>query len=358
MKSNIPQHSNLEYLYPLRVFATILVMLTHVVSNPYMFNKDFFLLMNAFSRVAVPIFMMITGVLFLSRSEFNIKMRVSRIVISLFVWTFLYVFMHKYIWFPLHLSGNVYGLRKLVVDIFFHESNIALHFWYLYALAGIYLVMPFLQMISKNSSQKQLLYGLILWMIFTVGWHTLDTFREFDFYIPSKMLVSVPIFAGFTGYLFLGHYLQIYKPILHHKKELWGGLLGYVMISFVMFWRIRMQTSGHPSYTSFGNTTIYLLLQAIAFFYFIRGLNVVISSNTKSHAVFKKLSSLSFVAFLVHAMVITVNHNLLIKFALYKDIGMNGQRMILWISVISFSYLISYIINKLPKPIATLLGAS
>ena len=93
---------NINWIFNLRIIASFAVIVLHV-SSPIVVNysnsslsswfaSNFF---DSISRFCVPIFVMISGVLLLGKSEeihVFIQKRVKRILLPLMFWTFVYLF--------------------------------------------------------------------------------------------------------------------------------------------------------------------------------------------------------------------------------------------------------------------------
>ena len=176
-------------------------------------------------RPAIPLFVMITGVLLLPiKMEITTfyRKRLMRLVVPFLLWSLLY---NLFPWFT-----GIFGFEPSTINDFFawvvpsQELGDALHhiamipltfsyfavqMWYVFALIGIYLYMPFFSAWVKNASLKEQHIFLGLWFMslfipylrqYVVAdlWGVCS-WNEFG------MLYS---FAGFNGYLLLGHYLQ------------------------------------------------------------------------------------------------------------------------------------------------------
>jgi surface polysaccharide O-acyltransferase-like enzyme len=357
------------YLDLLRVIASLLVMLTHVAAGlKWEFKGDgfpeFLLLMNAFSRAGVPLFIMMTGILFLEQPEFHIKQRLIRIVVPLLVWTTIYLLLYRYVLVPLNMLP-VYkrpaNLKQSFLFMFFSNEGLVYHFWYLYLLIGIYLVMPFLQKITQHSSAKELRYGLMLWLIFTIGWQTFTSFSEFIPYVLPRLAMNIPIFSGHVGYLFLGYYLHRYGCNTTLYKSPWLWLIGYIFISFAMVARIYIQkefwneemTNFRTS--SFYNTGIYVMVQSVSLLLFVKFMyaRYPLFSHKRFLGWIKSLAQLSFVAYLVHVLVLElVRYQTLGRFSL----TVHQEMFLEWILVILLSYLTAFFLSKLPKRLRRILG--
>ena len=186
-------------------------------------------------RPSVPLFVMMTGLLLLPVKKQPLgkfyKKRIYRVLFPFLLWSVLYSM------FP-WVTG-VLGLPKEIIGDFFcytqgqesqslidslkdvamipfnfsHKEN---HMWYIYLLIGLYLYMPFFSAWIENADRKTKRAFLLIWIIslfipylkeyvanclFERSGYVFgtDTWNEFGLFY---------YFAGFNGYLLLGHYVK------------------------------------------------------------------------------------------------------------------------------------------------------
>ena len=186
-------------------------------------------------RPSVPLFVMMTGLLLLPVKQQPLgtfyKKRIYRVLFPFLIWSVLY---SMFPWFT-----GVLGLPKEIIGDFFcytqgHESqsladslkDVAMipfnfshkenHMWYIYLLIGLYLYMPFFSAWVERASDKTKRAFLLIWAaslflpyireyvvngLFDRSGYAFgeDTWNEFGMFY---------YFAGFNGYLLLGHYLK------------------------------------------------------------------------------------------------------------------------------------------------------
>lgn len=183
---------------------------------------------GAFLRPCVPLFVMITGALLLpvrEKTSLFYKKRISRVLWPFLIWSVMY---NLFPWitgllgykpevildfFP--YSGEEAAQQSLsvslnyILKIPFNFSLLAVHMWYIYLLIGLYLYMPIFSAWVEKASDKAKRNFLIIWGITTL----LPYYQQFvaPYFWGScswnnfHMLYT---FAGFNGYLLLGHYLR------------------------------------------------------------------------------------------------------------------------------------------------------
>jgi surface polysaccharide O-acyltransferase-like enzyme len=214
---------NIDWINNLRLVALYAVIILHSASLLLMqYEKvsmndwliaDF---LNAVVRFAVPVFVMVTGALSLSR-EYEIggflKKRLLRVVVPFIFWSFVYIGYSVYNE-ELVFTSDVWGNLKLVLHLLKFGSSY--HLWYVYMLIGLYFFMPVIGKFVRHASEKEILYFLLVWL--AVVFLTQPYLVRFN---PS---VDLHYFAGFAGYLVLGHYLA-FKDFKAKHLRLWMILL-------------------------------------------------------------------------------------------------------------------------------------
>ncbi len=183
---------------------------------------------GAFLRPCVPLFVMLTGALLLPvKEETSIfyKKRIFRVLWPFLIWSVLY---NLFPW----ITGLL-GLRPdVLVDCFPYSgpdamkqsfavslnyianiplnfSLIDVHMWYIYVLIGLYLYLPIFSAWVEKASDKAKLWFLAAWGLTTL----LPYFYEYvSVYVWGgcswNSFNMLYYFAGFNGYLLLGHYLR------------------------------------------------------------------------------------------------------------------------------------------------------
>lgn len=155
------------YLDVLRILATFAVIAIHVCSQnwskvqPSSYEWNIFNFYSGLSRWAVPIFVMISGALFLdNRRTINIKKlytkNILRIITAFIFWSMFYAIITNDFW------GKDRGNIKLFVKSFIEGHY---HLWFLHMILGLYIATPILRKIAADLKTTE--YFLIISMIFT-----------------------------------------------------------------------------------------------------------------------------------------------------------------------------------------------
>ncbi|XUU35261.1 acyltransferase [Bacteroides fragilis] len=186
-------------------------------------------------RPSVPLFVMMTGLLLLPVKKQPLgkfyKKRIYRVLFPFLIWSVLYS-MFPWVTGALGLPKEIIGdffcytqgqesqslidSLKDVAMIPFNFSHKENHMWYIYLLIGLYLYMPFFSAWIENADRKTKRAFLLIWIIslfipylkeyvanclFERSGYVFgtDTWNEFGLFY---------YFAGFNGYLLLGHYVK------------------------------------------------------------------------------------------------------------------------------------------------------
>lgn len=216
---------------------------------------------GALLRPCVPLFVMLTGALLLPvRGEASVfyKKRIGRVLWPFLIWSVLY---NLFPWFTGLLgfqpdvilnffpySGEEAARQSLVVSleniaqIPLNFSLLDVHMWYIYLLIGLYLYLPIFSAWVEKATDKAKLYFLLLWGVTTL----IPYYQQFVApYIWGTcswnaygMLYA---FAGFNGYLLLGHYLRnLDWPV---RRILLYGVPLFIIGYAVTFFGFRYVTS-------------------------------------------------------------------------------------------------------------------
>lgn len=117
------------------------------------------LILNAVTRFAVPVFLMISGALLLGR-KISLEKALKKAVIAgiaLFVWSFAFILTKKILW----NDGNVIHDTLMI----FFNKRVSGHLWYGYLLIWIYLFSPILNIMYESLSNKMRIYFIILGLL-------------------------------------------------------------------------------------------------------------------------------------------------------------------------------------------------
>ena len=154
----------LSFIDILKIISTFAIVLLHVSAiyvrmDAQLLNPSGALpyIINALARTALPLFMMISGVLLLrDRYQFNLKKKFSFILKNYVLWSALYVVVDQVM--RLYNGDVLLSPAEMVVS----WVRGPYHFWYLQMLLGFYLLMPLL---ARLKGLQTLSYATLLLFI-------------------------------------------------------------------------------------------------------------------------------------------------------------------------------------------------
>ena len=296
------------YLDYLRVFAAFAVIMIHVSyqnmhltelgdANWYIF-KTYLMASNW----AVPVFCMISGSLFLAR-DIDVKTMITkyifRIAIVFVGWSLFYtlVFELKNGW--LTAAGSfVRGYS---------------HMWFLYMIAGLYLVTPILRLVAKD--QKLLKYFIILGFITSilipevlelVG---IISPRANAYMSKAYSYVETNVVSGYVVYYMLGYYLDNLE--INKRRIMRVAFIGAIcFIGPVIVFMLCASLFGVGLPFLFGNFSAGDFIRSTTIFLLAKYLAHGKDGETKELPILHFISRHTFTLYLVHQFVITMLNRL------------------------------------------------
>lgn len=190
----------------LRVLACFMVVVYHSAKPGMEASQHgvFLSSLSFFFAPCVPIFFMLSGALLLERKIEDpfvfLRKRFNKFISPIIIWTVLYL-INKVI---IHKINSTNEFFKSVFSIPFSAQEGVL--WFMYALAGLYLLTPILSVWLNNSSKRVIEFYLGLWVISLL-------FPYFENYLNlhTNIFQTADIlyyFSGFIGYYVLGYYIK------------------------------------------------------------------------------------------------------------------------------------------------------
>ena len=282
----------------LRIFAAFCVILLHVLAPLHGSAADFGTrtwhaanLLNEITRTGVPLFLMLTGCLLLpSASTKNFgafyRRRLSRVLLPFLVWNLIYYVYNR-------TQNGLPVIDRAFFDQLINNGS-EYHFWYVYTLIGIYLLLPFLARMLEGCTNNQILWLLIL----TTFPSTLRPLLNIT--TPVYIFLFNPLLEGYLGYVILGHYLnRLPKTRITAAAIPVCGIAGFAIgVGFNYF----RSAPGALDLMFNGGYTINHYLLASAFFLLARFLPMPASGAFSR--ILQKLSSLTYTVYLAHVLVL------------------------------------------------------
>ena len=238
----------------MRISASFFVVLIHTSST-----EGMGMVYNALARFSVPVFVLISGYYLLRRptSGLRIAQRIGSLVGIHILWAAVYYAFYRLMGdLPPGTVGHV--IRYLLTQ--------PTHLWYLYALAGLWLLLPLLQSFASHASEGE--YRYTLWVTGILG--TLVTLGVrsgiSDLFSAIAENTKIPYTMGFVFLFLMGGYLYRF-PVKQERLWYMAGALGLaVTVLSALLLPRDMAVSVALSFYAPGT-----VLASIGFFLWIKG---------------------------------------------------------------------------------------
>ncbi len=258
-----------DLLRPIAIFFVILIHCTAPYFTSLPIDSRSWLITNLFesiSRWAVPIFIMISGAIHLSRKrdlKTFFKKNVLKLIIILFSWNFIYAVVDL-------INGS--SLSTFLYSLIGGHY----HLWFLYMLLGLYLLTPFFKTFLENPKYVKLF--LLISFIFGIALPELsDTLALLPSHLDTigsglNHALGITGFGNLLGYSFyyiLGYYLH--HKVFNTKTKQLIYLFGFIgfLITFFVTW-IFSASINSPTAIFFKDLTINDALISIALFVYAK----------------------------------------------------------------------------------------
>ena len=337
-----PQTERTAYFDWLRVAAALAVMMIHVCAQHW-YDTDVngaawrsFDVIDSLASCAVPIFVMISGALFLNR-EIPLSKLLSKYCLRMLAAYFFWSLIHALFEAKSPAAAVALTLRG------------HFHMWFLPMIIGLYLCVPLFRALTEEEGRVR--YFLLLAGIFAflIPW-LFNLFKDFapprigrlvgDAYsFVNKMKPQFVL--GYTAFFLGGWYLD--RLSLSRKQRGWIyvlGLLGWVCTIFLNAASARKTGRANTKYVE--NFAPAMLAEAVAVFTWFK----YHVSGEKGSALVGKLARYSFGAYLAHVLVLD---------RLDEWLGLNTLRFhpllavpAVWACVAVLSFGISAVLHQIP----------
>lgn len=295
-----------DWIDNLRAIACFLVVLLHVSGpwvqggNVYAINYQstdwtFITFLHSLSRFCVPVFIMISGALLLSK-KVNYKTlysnRLAKVLRPFVFWTVSYLLL--FLMYSIS-KGEKYTISTLldyIKNALLYGA--AYHLWYMYLILALYFVLPIFSDLSSKFSKVQV-------QLFLIAWFLILLFAQV--FPANNILHYTRLLIGYFGYFILGYYLKEFRI-----KANTQGIISFMFIVVgllatflpVYYYAIK---NAEVQYSWFYYLNTNVILLSIGVFMFFQNLDF--KSN-----VLRFVSTYSFGVYLIHLIFIMILNKL------------------------------------------------
>ena len=182
---------------------------------------------DALFRFGVPVFVMISGAIFLdSKKSMDIgrlyRHNILRLAVIYVLWSFLYG-----MWDCSRYDLSQVNRWKVYINEWVGGRY---HLWFLPMMIGIYMLLPILKSWVEHAERRQIEYFLLLFVILQIGRESLRVpVLRIPVAISLINTTRVELVCSYVGYFVLGYYLSHFPFTAKRQSLIYAaGLLGSV----------------------------------------------------------------------------------------------------------------------------------
>lgn len=329
------------FIEVLRIVACFLVIVNHTNSDIFLTlapSTTWYVSLTYYfiSKMAVPIFVMISGYTLLDKQDDYKKSgkRVLRMVLTLVLFS---VVAYTYQYFK--GTWAVFSIVECFKLMFQYPLSLA--YWYLYMYIGLLIMMPFLQKfvtkLSKKDCEIFIVISLLVYGTYPIIEHIWPN-------LTYTRLIDLAIFDSYIGLLMAGYYMK--KYVTPTTKKLVAAIVVFVLsLAFnVLMTRREYMLYGPVNFLFFDDRVLLgTVLEGISFFYIM----MHIPWNGKITNVLKLVGGCTFGIFLVSDIIIDK-----FKFV-FTDLCNKGLYPVLAVVlfevlVFAIGFVITFVMKKIP----------
>lgn len=339
-------NNRIEYFDFLRIFATVAVIVIHVAAQNWdkigvnTFQWQLFNIWNSLVRWSVPVFVMISGTLFLGGTQSIKKLftkYICRIVAAFAFWSVLYA--------GVEILDHGLGIKETLLSILYGHY----HLWFLYMIAGLYLIVPVLRPLVQSEALIKYFLGLtflfscVIPQIADCLGLVSDSLQGIVEELNDMLHAGNTMEYGF--YFVFGYYLH--KTELNAQKRRITYLLGIagavVTVGLTAAVSLYKNT---PIGVFYNYSGINVVCMAAAVFVWAKHHLSYSGMNENLVVLIKKLSKYSFGAYLVHVLILEQSRSLFGMHTLWINPLISVP--IIVVVCAAGSFLLSSILNRIP----------
>jgi surface polysaccharide O-acyltransferase-like enzyme len=323
------------FLDILRVAAALAVALYHVLTGAASLDPEVSALtakvIEALSRSLlwhVPTFLLITGFLWLSDEKEctwrKVLPGIRRFVLVLFTVGLGFAILERFFRFR---TLNLELLGWSVLDVLI--GNLWDHMWYVYAVIGIYLVLPVIKPFFQHSSVKSI--GLFTGLLFLLTIFIPNVEHSTGYHFPVSFPMANPAYPAF--YICAG---GLISKLELPKKTAWIGMATFALSVCSCFAMMMIV----PSWVRW--TNIFSGISAISLFVAVKGS----AQNTKELPALRGVSDCTFGIYLFHQLFINIFLKVLPWYPLRNMAVLS--LLGLFLGVTTWAFLVTFLLRKIP----------
>lgn len=336
-----------------------------VVGVHFFLNTDFYntgidtplhllmIIVRGFNLVCVPLFILLTGYL-MNKKTLSKKYFLGIVkTLSIYILISIPCYFHQQ-----YFTGGESSLRGLILGILGFTAT--KYSWYIEMYIGLFLLIPFLNLIYNNlQSKKQKQFLIIMLISISILPTILNTYNLIDanwWLTPAfsnRLNKLIPSFWDSIypiTYYFIGAYLSEFKIKVNSFKLFIGYLITGTIFGVYCFYRSYNHVFVSGNWQNWNGFPVMII--SVLLFVFLSKIKTD-NLNTTIKSILKKLSDLCLGAYLVSSLVDDLVYNFIGKMITNELNEQFKYYPICVLTVIFLSFILSYLINVIYKILYT-----
>ena len=348
MQTMPKENKRKHYLDVLRVISILAVLLMHsagffddTVRN-YCIQWNVSILLGSITRFAVPVFVMISGALMLSKESIDLKRLYSWNILRFFTaylfWSLFYTFVYSFISY--YGSVSIVSIKNLISGTL---KGGYFHLWYMPMIIGLYVALPVLHHCVRGMRKEHVGYWIGLNFVICFVIPLLRRNGTFEHIFGETIdTLHVGFWGEYVFYFTLGYILDKYEmPETMYKTVCLAGI-GCAVFTVLAVWFPSVR-AGTLVDTFRMNNTPNVLLMSTALFVFVKKRISAYPKRSSNRSILF-FSELSFGVYFVHEFILVEMHDLF-----FKESGTVSAILILFVATTAISYTMIFAIRKMAK---------
>ncbi len=255
------------------------------------------------TRWSVPLFIMLSGMLFLNKKKtLNIKTlytkNILRMVTAFVFWSFVYNLYTAY--------ASTHEIKAAFFVAIKNIHNGAMHLWFMFVIVGLYIILPFVKRMCEGMTKKEAEGFIALSLLLTFVPKTLSSFDVFAPFLTYINKFEITFAVGYVGLFVAGWYIDNFE----HKKDMRvmsyaAALIGFVyMLATTVGFSVKRGVIA-DEFMSFKSVSAFLMAFGVMMFCKSAFGRRTFKRRTNSNLAF--YSKYTFGIYLVHEMFLNIS---------------------------------------------------
>ncbi len=282
----------------LRLICCLEIIFVHVIKDRFDVKGAS---LQGIARISLPMFFLLSGALILASGreiklgEFYLK-RVEKILIPFMIYSLYYSCWlnqgHRILEVPTK-DSLIFGFRYIPNGIKeLLQNQVYFHFWFMYALIGIYIFIPFFQKGLKALNQTYLRALVIVILIMS----------SFEVYLP---LIGIQF--GFTNLVFgwVMYPIVGYALLQIKNRKYWWWIMsaGIASLILTIIWRVNAGST-EALCTNFYDLAPHMLIQTCGMFTFFMLIEEPLTHFVWINRIVTWVSRYTFSVYMIHGFIL------------------------------------------------------